>query len=79
MNRFVKGLIIPILIGVFEVASSSIPLKKVVDISKEWEIVTTRKYILEVRLFLRRHMANETLRSLIYASRIIHCIINILK
>ena len=79
MSRFVKGLIIPILIGVSEVASSGIPLKKVVDVSKEWEIVTTRKYILEVRLFLRRHMANETLRSLIYAFHIIHCIINILK
>ncbi|XP_069149602.1 uncharacterized protein [Solanum lycopersicum] len=39
VRRFVKGLIIPIRLGVSQVASSSVPFQKVVDASKELEMI----------------------------------------
>ncbi|KAG5610146.1 hypothetical protein H5410_021427 [Solanum commersonii] len=39
MRRFVKGLIIPIRLGVSQVAVSGVSLEKVVDVAKELEII----------------------------------------
>ena len=39
MRRFVKGLIIPIRLGVSQVAASGVPFQKVVDVAKELEMI----------------------------------------
>ncbi|XP_015081239.1 uncharacterized protein LOC107024791 [Solanum pennellii] len=39
VRRFVKGLIIPILLGVSQVAASGVPFQKVVDAAKELEMI----------------------------------------
>ena len=39
VRRFVKGLIIPIRLGVSQVAASGVPFQKVVDAAKELEMI----------------------------------------
>ncbi|XP_069151997.1 uncharacterized protein [Solanum lycopersicum] len=39
VRRFVKGLIIPIRLGVYQVAASGVPFHKVVDAAKEFEMI----------------------------------------
>ncbi|KAH0633259.1 hypothetical protein KY284_036045 [Solanum tuberosum] len=39
VRRFVKELIIPILLGVSQVATSGVPFQKVVDVAKELEMI----------------------------------------
>ena len=39
MRMFVKGLIIPIHLGVSQVSASGVPFQKVVDASKELEMI----------------------------------------
>ena len=39
LRRFVKGLIIPIRLGVSQVAASGVPFQKVVDAAKELEMI----------------------------------------
>ena len=44
MRRFVKGLIIPIRLGVSQVAASGVPVQKVVDAAKELEMIRRKGF-----------------------------------
>ena len=44
VRRFVKGLIIPIRLGVCQVAASGVPFQKVVDAAKELEMIRREEF-----------------------------------
>ena len=44
VRRFVKGLIIPIRLGVYQVAASDVPFHKVVDAAKELEMIRRDRF-----------------------------------
>ena len=53
VRRFVKGMIIPIHLGVSQVAASGVPFQNVVDAAKELEMIRREKF--EQRDNMRTH------------------------
>ncbi|XP_015075330.1 uncharacterized protein LOC107019314 [Solanum pennellii] len=57
VRRFVKGLIIPICLGVSQVAASGVPFQKVVDAAKELEMI--RREVFEQREGKKTHYSGD--------------------